>query len=138
MSVNQGGRPKANFSIQLVRNLSARGLTQQQQSDCLGVSLSCYKSRLNDDDEFRQAVEIGASDGVREAVEYLREIMISKGSQQFAAIKFYLQSVAPEVWNPDYKPPTKAAPVRSLAEPQQARAFIAMHSKRERSEAKAS
>lgn len=127
MSVNQGGRPKANFSLQIVRNLSARGLTQQQQSDCLGVSLSCYKNHLNDDSEFRSAVETGAADGVREAVEYLRDIMISKGSQQFAAIKFYLQCVSPEQWNPDYKSTAKQEPIKPEPDSKQIRDFLRIH-----------
>ncbi len=91
---NPIGRPHwtpSEENIRQVEDYAARGLTQQQIADCLGIHISTLCDKKNVYSEFGDAIKRGQSKGIANVADFLRD---SAQSGNVSAQIFYLKARA--------------------------------------------
>lgn len=98
MPKKRGRPPKVKITDELlkkVQGLAARGLTRKQISASLGISESLRCRLMNNEPEFKEALETGEAQGISLVTSYL---MNSARDGNVTAQIFYLKNRDPENW----------------------------------------
>ena len=104
MKSNSGRKP-VEINTTTANNLSMLGASITDISKILGVGYSTLRKRIDEDEELEDAIVQGRGQGLVLVLNELMKVIKSDKvtTHKMTAIKLYLQALAPETWNPDFK-----------------------------------